>query len=476
LAYEDFREYLEVLERAGKLHRIQKTVDPGWEIAAVARVVFQKIPAPKRPALFFEQVEGYSIPVVGGVLGASREIYALALETTVDGIADKWTEAQSRPIRPEIVAKGPCQENVLIGEEVDIFQFPIPVWTVGHDPGPYLTAPFIVSKDPETGIPNVGTYRVQVKEKNKLGCMVNFIQHLRRHVEMNNRLDRPTPVAIVLGTDPTIGLVSVSKVAYGINEFAVAGGLRGEPVKLVKCITSDLEVPATAEIVIEGEILPNYLEHEGPFGEYTGYMGPAGDAYVINVKCITHRHDPILQVFFSQMPPSESSVIRGFGREAAILKHLVEDLHLPVEDVRLKESGGSAAYLAISIKKEYPGQAQEVAWAAWSVDPTLGKFMVVVDNDIDIRDDFALDWALSFRVQPAKDCYIVPDTPAVRLDPSTAPADEPQLTRRRQTASKILIDATMKHAYPPLALPPQAHLERVAAMLQDYGFEFKDLF
>lgn len=473
MAYEDLREYLAVLERAGKLHRVKKTVDPGWEVAALARVVFQKIPEKTRPALFFEQLKGSSIPIVGGVLGASREIYALALETSVDGIADKWAGAQSHPVRPEIVSRGPCQENILQGDQVDVFKFPVPVWTVGHDPGQYMTAPFIVSKDPETGIPNVGTYRVQLKEKNRLGCMVNFIQHLRRHVEMNNNLGRPTPVAIVMGTDPTVGLTSVSKLPYGVSEFAVAGGLRGEPLKLVKCVTSDLEVPATAEIVIEGEIPPNYLEHEGPFGEYTGYMGPDGGAYVVNVKCITHRHNPILQVFFSQMPPSESSVIRGFGREAAIFKHLTEDHQLPVEDVRLKESGGSAAYMAISIKKEYPGQAREAAWAAWSLDPTFGKFTVVVDSDIDIRDDFALDWALSFRVQPARDCYIIPDTPSVRLDPSTAPADEPQLTRRRQMASKLFIDATMKHTYPPLALPPREHLEKVAATLEDYGLSLK---
>ncbi|MFZ5646955.1 MAG: UbiD family decarboxylase [Bacillota bacterium] len=471
MPYDDLREYLTVLERSGKLHRVCKEVDPAWEVAALARVVFQKIPDNKRPALYFENVKGSSIPIVGGGLGASREIYALALETSLDGIADKWTEAQSHPIRPEVVSRGVCQENILLGDEVDVFKFPVPVWTVEHDPGPYLTAPFIVSKDPETGIPNVGTYRVQLKEKNKLGCMVNFLQHLRRHVEMNNALDRPTPVAIVMGTDPTIGLTSVSKVPYGVNEFSVAGGLRGEPVKLVKCITSDLEVPATAEIVIEGEIPPNHLEHEGPFGEYTGYMGPDGGAYVVNVKCITHRHNPVLQVFFSQMPPSESSVIRGFGREAAIYKHLVEDLRLPVEDVRLKESGGSASYLAISIRKEHPTQAREVAWGAWSLDPTFGKFTVVVDSDIDIRDDFALDWALSFRVQPSRDCYIIPDTPSVRLDPSVAPADEPQLTRRRQTASKLFIDATMKHKYPPLAMPPRDHLEKVASSLELYGFK-----
>jgi len=469
MAYRDLREYLQALESDGKLHRIKKEVDKDWEIAAVARTVLQNIKAEQRKALMFEQVKGFSIPVVGGILGGSREIYALALQADLSDIASKWVEAQKEPLPPVMVNYGPCKENIRRGAEVDMEKFPVPIWTVGEDPGPYLTAPFIVSKDPQTGIHNVGTYRVQVKSKNRLGCMVNFIQHLRKHVEMHNRANRPTPVAIVLGTEPTIGLTSVAKIPYGLSEFAVAGRLRGEPVELVKCETIDLEVPATAEIVIEGEIRANELEHEGPFGEYTGYMGPDGDAYVVDIKCITHRHNPILQVFFSQMPPSESSCIRSIGREAAILKSLVEDLRLPVRDVRLKESGGAASYMAISISKEHPGQVQQVAWGAWAVDPALGKIVVVVDDDIDIRDDFALDWAISFRVQPAEDCYIIPNTSSIRLDPSTAPADVPQLTRHRELSSKLLIDATRNHAFPPLALPPREHLEKVLASWEEYG-------
>lgn len=469
MAYQDLRQYLQALENADKLHRIKKEVDKDWEIAAVARAVFQHIKEEQRKALLFERVKGFPIPVVGGILGGSREIYALALQTDIRGVAGKWVEAQKHPLPPVMVDYGPCKENILSGNDVDMGILPAPVWTVGQDPGPYITAPCIVSRDPQTGIHNVGTYRVQVKGKNRLGCMVNFIQHLRRHVEMNNRENRPTPVAIVIGTEPAIGMASVTKVPYGLSEFAVAGRLRGEPVELVRCEVIDLEVPATAEIVIEGQIRPNQLEHEGPFGEYTGYMGPAGDAYVVDVKCITHRHNPILQVFFSQMPPSESSCMRSIGREAAIFKHLVEDLHLPVKDVRLKESGGAAAYMAISLSKEHPGQVHQVAWAAWAVDPALGKIVVVVDDDIDIRDDFALDWAISFRVQPARDCYIIPNTSSIRLDPSVAPADVPQLTRQREHSSKLLIDATRKHAFPPPAMPPPEHLEKVLACWGDYG-------
>ncbi len=472
MAYKDLREYLHALEANGLLHRVNKEVDRDWEIAAVARVLFQRVPSQRRPAIMFENVKGFEIPVVAGVLGASRAVYALALQTEIDLISRRLAEAQRQPVEPVLVNTGPCKENILTGNQIDMFKFPVPIWTVGEDPGPYITSPYVVTKDRETGVPNVGTYRVQVKGKDRIGCMMNFHQHGRKHVEMNNRLGKPTPVAVVLGTDPAIGLCSVARMMYGLSEYAVAGGLRGEAVPLVKCETCDLEVPATAEIVIEGEIEANTLVHEGPFGEYTGYMGAAGDAFEIKIKAITHRNNPVYQAFISQMPPSESSLIRSLGREAGLLRGLREELHLPVKDVRLKESGGAAAYLVISIRQDGSvGLSKQVASGAWAIDPTLGKFTVLVDDDIDIWDDFAVDWAMSFRFQPAKDCLIVPDTASVRLDPSTAPAEEPQLTRKRAMGSKILIDATRKHNYPPLAIPPLEHRQKVLADAVSYGLD-----
>lgn len=472
MPYNDLREYLMALEENGLLHKVSKEVDKDWEIAATARVLFQKVPAVRRPAIMFENVKGSSVPVVAGVLGASRLVYALALETQINNISQRWTEAQNHPIEPVLVGTGSCKENILKGQELDMGKFPVPVWTVGEDPGPYLTSPYVVTKDPETGVINVGTYRVQVKAKDTLGCMVNFHQHARKHVEKNNRLGKPTPVAIVLGTDPTIGLCSVARIMYGLSEYAVAGGLRGQAVEVVKCETCDLEVPASAEIVIEGEIEANTLKHEGPFGEYTGYMGPDGDAYEVNIKAITYRNNPIYQAFISQMPPSESSLIRSVGREAGLFKGLRDDFHLPVTDLRLKESGGAAAYLVIAIRQDgSAGLSKQVAWGAWAIDPTLGKFTVIVDDDIDIWDDFAVDWAMSFRCQPAKDCLLVADTASVRLDPSTAPAEEAQLTQKRSVGSKILIDATKKHSYPPLAIPPMDHRAKVLADLESYGLD-----
>ncbi len=470
MPYADLREYLQCLEQHGKLKHITRPVDKDWEISAVSRVNFQTFADEERCALIFDQVKGHTIPVTLGVLGGSRSIYALALQAkSLDEIPAIWTRAQRQPIAPEVVRSAPVHENVHLGEAANLLDLPVPTWTVGEDPGPYLTAPFVTTRDPVTGVQNIGTYRCQIKGPRKIGLWINFVQHGRTHVEMTEASGKPTPVAIVLGADPTVGLCSVSRVVYGTDELAVAGGLRGEPVPVVQAKTVDLMVPATAEIVIEGMIRQGELEWEGPFGEYTGYMGPHAQSYIVDVTAITHRNNPIFQAFLSQMPPSESSTIRGFGREAAIRKHLL-DLKLPIRDIHLLHAGGSSSYLVISIKQEYPGQAQQVMYAAWAVDPTLGKFTVVVDDDIDIRDPFMLNWAMSFRVQPHKDTFIAPNVPAVRLDPSQASEEVPQLDPSRRLSAKLGIDATKKHKYPPVALPPAEHLAAVRANWKDYGF------
>ena len=467
--YADLREYLAVLEQNGKLKRITKAVDKDWEIAAVGRVNFQSVAEEERCALLFENVQGFDMPVTFGVLGGSRSIYALALQCNgIDDIADAWTRALRAPLPFVVEQTGAVQEKVFLGEDANLLSIPVPTWTIEHDPGPYLTAPFIITKDPETGIQNIGTYRCQIKGPRKIGLFIAHVQHGRNHIEMHNQLNQPTPVAIVLGADPSIGLCSVAKIPYGVDELSVAGALRGEPVPVVHAKTVDLMVPANAEIVIEGFIRKNELEWEGPFGEFTGYMGPHSESYVLDVTAITQRNKPIYQAFLSQMPPSESSTIRGFGREAAIRRHLL-DLKLPIKDVHLLHAGGATGYLAISIKKQYPGQAQQVMFGAWAVDPTLGKFTVIVDDDIDVRDPFMINWALSFRVQPQQDIFIAPNTAAGRLDPSQAAEEVPQLDPSRVVSSKIGIDATKKHKFPPIALPPAEHLQRVRTNWKEYG-------
>lgn len=472
MAYADLREYIGVLENQGKLRRVKKEVDKDWEVAAVCRQLFKKIPSDRRPALLFENVKGFSIPVAAGVLGASKEIYALGLETdSVEGINRKWDYALEHPIPPRTVSSGPCKENILHGEQVNIQKLPVPIWTVGEDPGPFFTSPYVVTKDPETGKRNVGTYRMQLKGRNKTGFLIGLRQDAAWHVRKNDKQNKPTPVAVVIGADPSIGYVSVSKMSDDLDEFAVAGALRGEPVELVPCETVPLEVPATAEIVLEGEIPPYALEHEGPFGEYTGYMGPAGNQPFFNIRCMTFRNNPVYQAFISQMPPSESSLIRGVGREWPLFKHLKQTLRLPIKDLRLKEAGGSGAYVVVSLHKQFDGQVRQLMYGIWSMRTGFGKITVVVDNDIDVWDDFAVDWALSWRVRPDRDVYIERDVQAVGLDPSQGPPSVPQHHPSRSVGSRIAIDATRKHDYPAVSLPPKEHLEMVARKWNEYGIE-----
>ncbi len=470
MPFADLREFLDKLESSGRLHRIAKAVDKDWEIAAVAKVAFETIPEPQRRALLFERIEGFDMPLVLGALGGSRAIYCLALECELNEIHAKWSAAELHPLAPVGVAQGPAQENILRGDDVDLLRLPIPTWTVGQDPSPYVTSGYVITTHPETGIRNVGTYRIQLKGKRELGLFINYLQGGREHVERNNQLGRPTAVAIVIGAEPVIGLVSVSRVPEGVDELAVAGALRGKPVEVVKCVSVPLEVPATSEIVIEGTIAANALEEEGPFGEYTGYMGPRSMSYKVEVQCVTHRNNPIFQAISSQMPPSESSCIRSIGRESALHKHLAQDLRLPVRDVHLFEAGGAAAYLVIALTKSHPAQPRTAMCAAWSFAPQFGKFTVVVDDDIDIRDPNMVNWALSFRVQPEKDAFIMSGTAAVQLDPSQAREDVLQQDASRRLSSKIGIDATRKHVYPGIASPPSEHLERVRKDWRSYGF------
>ena len=264
MPYHDLRQFLSVLEERGLLSEVTHPVDKDWEIAAVCRVNFQDIPVQERTALLFSNIEGFDIPLVAGVLGGSDAVYAAALDTSVDQVLDKWTNGVQSPIPPRLVPQGPCQEHVITGDQVDVQILPHPVWTVGEDPGPYVTAPYVVSKHPETGVRNVGTYRLQIKGPTRLGMMAQPRQGVARRIRANEANEQPTEVAIVIGADPVVGLVSVTAFPQGQDELALAGGIRGAPIDVVHCRTVDLEVPATAEIVIEGRVLPQVRELEVP--------------------------------------------------------------------------------------------------------------------------------------------------------------------------------------------------------------------
>jgi len=470
MAYSDLQDYLARLESHGKLHWIKQRVDPAWEVSAITRQVFDRYGWNERPALGFQQVGESPFPLVIGVVGGSPQIYALALSSTVDTIPSVWERAQRHPVDPVSVRTGLCKEVVLRGTEVDIGILPQVVWTPGQDPGPYITAPLVVTKDFETGRRNVGTYRLQMKGPQRLGLYIGAAQHAARHIRQYEAQQADMPVAVAIGVDPTIVLASISKFPYGTDEMAVAGGLRGEAVPLVRCETVDLEVPANAEIILEGILRPRYREFEGPFGEFSGYMSPGGETPVIELTCMTRRRRPVYHSFLSQMPPSESSCIRSLSRSAGLFHHLRQVLGLPVQDVHFTESGGASGILVISMRKEYPEQVKEVAWGAWSLMNKECKFTVVVDDDIDIRNPFQVEWAMSFRAQPARDTFTVSGVVPSGVDPSTAAADIPQHDPRRRAGSKMLIDATRKHPYPPAARVPAEYIRAAQKKWTEYGF------
>src|SRR4030042_6218310 len=276
MPYNSLRDYLSVIESQRLLQWIDKEVEKDWEISSLARQYFRKTDSRVRTALGFRHVKGYDIPVVLGIIGGSRRIYGLAMETELraEEFVQTWKRGFENPQEPVLVKSGPCKEVILKDKDVDLNRFPIPVWTPEKSPDPYLTAACSITKDLETGIRNVGVYRMEVKAKDQTGILWDLpSQHGALHFAKYEAAQKPMPMATVIGADPTIVMSAVTKVPFGVDEFAVAGGWRKRPVELTPCETIDLEVPATAEIVLEGEIYPGERAREGPFGEYTGYMG-----------------------------------------------------------------------------------------------------------------------------------------------------------------------------------------------------------
>ena len=483
--FRDLRDFISLLEETGNLHRISARIEKNTELMPLVRWQYQGLPDGQRKAFLFDNVtdpqgRSYDCSVAVGVLGASREIYKMALgleEKSGPGeVAERWNRALSHPIASRIVKTGPVKEVILKGREVSrpeggLLRFPVPISNPGFDGGPFLTAPYVVTKDPDTGIPNVGTYRCMIKGPNKTGVSVSPAQHVGIHFHKCKERKVPLQAAIVLGCSPAIGLASVAKVGYDRDEYAVAGAIAGAPIPLVCCETVDLEVPATAEIAIEGEIPTDYLEPEGPFGEFTGYMGGQMMNGVFIVKCITHRKHPILQMF-TEGVPSESGVMRKIGFESTLYKLLKYDCNIPtVMDVTLHESSGSRKYVVIRMKKTNPAQPWQALQAAVALDPSHGKILVTVDEDIDPEDADSVNWAISFRMQPHRDVKITTHKFA-GLDPSAAPPGSPVTEARFPSpsgCSAIMIDATRKWPYPPVALPAKKYMEAAKQKWEKLG-------
>ena len=482
--YKDLSEFIEALEKKGKLVRIKNPINKDTQLHPLVRLQFRGLPEEERKAFLFENVTDsrgrhFDIPVAVGVLGASREVYAIGMMCQPQEISEKWLQALKNPIEPLALSSGPVQEVVHTGDSLlehgGLDEFPIPNSTPGYDIAPYFSSPFWVTKDPETGVRNVGTYRAQLKSPTRTGIFPsNPKQHIAIHWRKHRELGIPMEGAIVVGASPNIGYVSVSSIPEGVDEFSVAGGIAGEPVELVKCKTVDLEVPAHAEIVVEGIISTTEVEPEAPFGETLGYMGQREMAPYFTVTCITHRRQPIWQSFISQFPPSESTVIKQIGRESTIFKYLKYDLNMNhVLAVANHANNLSQRLWVIQMKKTESQDIWRTLEAAANYIPVESKILIAVDEDINPWDIDAVNWAITYRCQPHRD-FRIQKSPALGLmDYSVVPPGEGMkkdtLFKHMPEQSRVLIDATMKWAYPPVSLPKREFMEEAIKLWEENG-------
>ena len=480
MTFKDVREYLRELDRLGLLVRVSRPMNKDTEICPLVRWQFQGLDTEQRKGWLFENVidsrgRSFDAKVAVSIIGASPRLYAIAMGVENEGqIEKKWEKSIMHPVEPVVVesSKAPVKEHVIKGKDIvksgGVDSLPIPVVNPGTDPAAYFSAPIWITKDPETGEYNAGTYRSQVKAPDRLGLHISSGHDGRAHWFKARAKGEPLEGVLILSPDPTVSICSVSKLDQ--SEYVVAGALNGTPLELVKAETVDMLIPANAEIAIEGKIRTDVLEMEGPFGEFSGYTGPADYKFVFDVTAITHRTTPIVQVFISEMPPSESSMIRKFGREGP-LRHELAAKVPSFKDVAILEEGGTEEIGVIALRNPQVGEAAQALHTAAAFNRKMFKWIIAVDDDINIRDLFSIMWAISFRVQPHRDVEIQRGKNC-GLDPSSAPSNSPLKERDfpdGQGGSRILIDATLKWPYTPVALPSREFMEHAKDIWAELG-------
>lgn len=453
----DLRDFLTTLEKRGQLRRIHALVDPDLEIAEIAN----RLLLCGGPALLFENVKGSRYPVAVNVLGTvERVCWAMNMEhpDELEGLGKKLALLyQPRPpktfaqavdlgkalfdvikAKPSRDLLPPCQQVVLKGDDVDLTTLPL-LRVYPGDADKVMTLGLMITKDPESKIVNVGVYRLQLHSKNTMTVQWLSVRGATRHLRKAAERGQSLEVAIAVGVDPLVIMAAATPLPVDLSEWLFAGIYGGGGVHLAKCKTVDLEVPAHAEIVLEGTITPGETGVDGPAGDHMGYYGGVNEqAPLIRFHCMTHRKDPIYLTAFSGRPPKEDAMMAiALNRiYTPILRQQVPeiiDFFLPMEALSYKAA-------VISIDKAYPGQARRAALAFWSALPQFNytKFVIVVDKEINIRDPRQVVWAITSKVDPARDVFILPDNPFDRLDFAT---EKPGL------GSRMGIDATTK-VYP----------------------------
>lgn len=470
----DLQEHISRLDKAGLLTRIGRAIDKDSELHPLARWQFQGgLREEQRRGFLFTDVTGaggerYDIPVAVGVLAANPAIYAVGLGVPPEEIGDVWVRAMQKPIAPVKVDSAACQEVVMTGEDLTrpgggLASLPVPISTPGFDSAPYLTATLCVTKDPENGIRNMGTYRAALKSQDRLGVRMasrlsgaGGYQHWLKYQKMGQKM----PCAIVIGCAPAVLFTGPQKLAIDEDEMAVAGGLAGQAIPVVRCKTIDLEVPADAEIVIEGLIDTELLEPEGPFGESHGHVALEDFNMSMQVTAITRKRKPVFVSIVSQVTPSESSVLKRVAYEPLFLEHLKTALNIKgIKSVVMHEPLTNIRKV-IFLQFDRSAPKSEV-WRGMQGAATLqaqcGKIVIAVSDDIDARNADAVFWSLAYRANMTDDLHVMPYRSGGHGPKSGGGSPE----------STLLIDATLKAPMPPLALPAEPFMTRAKGIWEE---------
>ncbi len=444
------REWIQVLDEAGELHRISAEVDPYLEIAEITDRVSKEEGAPNK-ALLFENVKGSEFSVFINAFG-SRERMALSLggapeehaqriedlleQSPPEGLLEKLKMlpklAEVGKWFPKKVSSAPCQEVVWTDDQVDLSRLPV-LTTWPEDAGPFITFPLCVTQDPETGRRNLGTYRLQVMGPRETGFHSHRHKDASRHLSKAKEQGNRIPVAVCIGADPATCFASVVPAPPDIDELLIAGFLRNKPVPLVACKRVPLEVPATAEIVLEGWVDPENLRREGPFGDHTGFYSLADDYPVFEIECMTMRQDPVYHTTLVGRPPQEDCwMTEGIER---LLLPVLRKQFPEILDYRMPFEGVAHNLMYLKIKKAYPGHARKLMNAIWGLGQAMfTKAIVVVDEDCDIHDDSEVAWRVLNNIDPQRDFEFTLG-PIEVLD---------HASRAACYGSKVGIDATRK--------------------------------
>jgi UbiD family decarboxylase len=417
--WKDLREFIDFLKEREDLAVIKDEVSVDCEISAG----LQKTCKLEGPALYFESVRGHHMPVVGAIYGTQDRVLSI-LGTNRENVLKDFLNGMENEIPPVVKSDGPCQEIVWSHEEVDLTKLPI-LTNAPKDGGRYITSGVVTANDPEYGR-NLSIHRCMIEGKNKLGLALAPVRHLEIYRQKAEAKGEALQVALVIGMDPVIPIASQVTPIKG-----------GEPVELVRCRTIDMEVPATAEIVIEGEIPPNVRQMEGPFGEMSGYYGIGYDSPCVVVKAITMREDAIYHAVHAGKPPSESHHLCAIPMDASFYRY-IRQICPTVKAVHFTPGGITQHHVVISLKQTYKEQAKNVMLAAYGANLDV-KNVVVVDDDIDVYDPVEVEWAIATRAQAGEDVYIFPKLYGAPVDPSA---------KESGVVSGMAIDATKPFGEP----------------------------